>query len=188
MMTITVVLSIIAALLCRGSFASLAKVDFHGIWLLTIAILLRFFLYYQGAMGAVWVEQWVPYLLTLSYGMLLFVVWLNREKLGVVLFGLGTLANYTVIAANSWRMPISRSGLIATDQADMIDYLEGPADYVHGLLDEGTRLIFLSDIFYVPRPFPRPTVFSIGDVFIMAGVFLLIFTMMSAKLPRSISR
>lgn len=184
MMTMTVIVSLIVALLCRGSFAALARAEFRGIWLAILAIIIRLYLYAQGAAEAEWVARWVPYLLTVSYGLLLYVVWLNRERLGVILFGLGSLANYVVIAVNGWRMPISRTGLVATGQADLIDYLAGPADYVHGLLDDGTKLRLLADVLYLPPPFPRPTVFSLGDVLIMMGVFLLIFTMMSAKLPR----
>ena len=188
MMTIAVALSIVCALLCGGSFSALAKAELKGIGFLIPAVCLRFFLYMQGAAGAVWVADWAPVLLTLSYGMLLYAVYLNREHKGAILFGAGTLANYLVIAVNGWRMPISREGLLATGQEGMIEYLKGPADYVHGLLTEDTKLAVLADIFYLPEPFPRPTVFSIGDVFIISGVFLLIFTMMAAKLPRSLSR
>jgi hypothetical protein len=37
-----------------------------------------------------------------------------------------------------------------------------------------TQLWLLSDIFVLPPPFPIPSVFSLGDMMIAAGVFLLV--------------
>jgi hypothetical protein len=46
---------------------------------------------------------------------------------------------------------------------------------------EQTRLQFLSDIFLLARPFPVPSVFSLGDVAVAAGVWALIQSAMLGR-------
>lgn len=89
--------------------------------------------------------------------------------------GLGTLSNYIVIAANGFRMPVSAKALaVYTDISAQSVYLKRP-DYF--IAENGARLLFLGDVIYIPLPFMKSFI-SAGDIFIAAGVFLLVLTVM----------
>ena len=51
------------------------------------------------------------------------------------------------------------------------------------LAREDALLWFLGDVFTIPPPFPLPTAFSSGDVFIACGVFILVQAALLGKYP-----
>lgn len=112
--------------------------------------------------------------LLLSYLVLLLAVWLNRHIPGLALLGLGLLLNLAVMAANGGYMPITPETMERIGHGDADAIL--PGSRVAGTKDialpqEETRLWFLSDIFILPFPFPFSGAFSLGDIFIAAGIF-----------------
>ena len=52
---------------------------------------------------------------------------------------------------------------------------------------EATRLWFLSDVLVLGKPFPLPTVFSLGDVFLMLGACVLLQSIMLFRASQSAS-
>jgi hypothetical protein len=95
----------------------------------------------------------------------------------VLVIGLGLLLNLTVILANGGYMPTSpealqRGGYVASSPIIPGTRLAKSKDII--LPRAETRLWFLSDALVIPPPFPWPTVFSVGDVVIAAGTFLLV--------------
>jgi hypothetical protein len=80
---------------------------------------------------------------------------------------IGGALNFIVIAANGGVMPASESALAGAGEQ------VGEA-FTNSTAVEGARLAFLGDIFTVPAWVPFGNVFSIGDVLIVIGGFLMI--------------
>jgi hypothetical protein len=80
------------------------------------------------------------------------------------------MLNAAVIAANDGKMPVSMTGISGIHQESVIP--ERDSDIKHIGVNNNTKLVYLADIILIPRPYPLPKILSIGDVFIMAGVFL----------------
>ena len=107
-----------------------------------------------GAAAAVHVATYVP--------LAVFFV-ANRRHPGLVLLILGVAANGLVIAANDGVMPADAE---ARERAGIPDS-EG---FENSDVVEDARLPWLGDVLAWPEPLPFANVFSIGDVFVVAGV------------------
>jgi len=94
--------------------------------------------------------------------------------------GLGVVMNLAVIAANHGAMPADPALVRAAGQGRILDLAQAGRYPTHRTLDAQTRLPFLADRFLLRHPYPRPSVFSLGDVFITLGVVVLIFWGMGA--------
>lgn len=154
------------------------EVPIRALWLAPIALALQVPLWRAWG-GAAWRGG----LFLLSYGLLLLFCVLNRHLWAMRLLGIGFLLNFLVVAANGGFMPISPETLARIHPGTT------PADWPTGLLRAGskdmvlpadqTRLRFLSDTLVLPPPFPLPTAFSVGDLFIYAGFTLLCWQVFS---------
>jgi hypothetical protein len=91
----------------------------------------------------------------------------NRRLPGVLLVGLGGLANGLAIAVNGGTLPADPDALARAGV---------PPEGTHALANSGVlehpRLAFLGDVFAVPAQVPFANVFSVGDVLVVAGVLL----------------
>jgi hypothetical protein len=56
---------------------------------------------------------------------------------------------------------------------DMIAIRDGHL-ITHTLINNNTVFKYLGDVMVLPKPYPKPKIFSIGDVFMALGVFLYI--------------
>jgi len=115
-----------------------------------------------------------------SYGLLVWFVIVNRQRMGIVVAGAGLLMNLLAIALNGGFMPASRHALEVAG-------LQFSAATVNNstVIHEGTRLWFLGDVFAIPDGTILANVFSVGDVLIIAGVAILIATAMLTA-PREV--
>jgi uncharacterized membrane protein len=109
--------------------------------------------------------------LVLMIGVLLF----NLEKRGAWMILIGGIMNAVAIGLNGFKMPISLSGLqfsgldaIAETIVDksVINYIDVNA------VENFTR--YLGKIIAIPSLYPFAKVLSVGDVFVMLGIILLI--------------
>jgi hypothetical protein len=109
-----------------------------------------------------WSQPMAVTLILASFVLLLVVIYLNREREGLALAGLGVLLNLAVIGLNSG-MPVSAeaAALAGGSGGDLV------FDSKHVALDADSRLAFLADVIPV-RPFRQ--VLSIGDVFLAVGL------------------
>lgn len=119
-----------------------------------------------------------PYLMVASY---IFLVWLaavNWQHLAFRVLTVGVLLNGLVMVANGGRMPVvleaARRLRYSVTSLASHDYSQ------HVLARPDTALGFLGDILYVPAPIPR--VISVGDIFAMFGIFLLVQTILGKPL------
>lgn len=108
--------------------------------------------------------NWIMYLT------LLYVSLLNIKKSYMMLFSIGTLLNFIAIAANGFKMPVYIPDTIMNAEAQKLFLLSGK-DLIHSLLTEDTKFKILCDIIPLHSPYPFPKTISIGDVFLLAGIF-----------------
>ena len=107
---------------------------------------------------------------------LIALVWLGRNirVQGIPCVMLGAVSNLAAIVANGGRMPVEGALLLGALPPNRV------------LATDHTRLVWLSDRFLVPPPFPFPTVFSIGDLLIGLGIaWLIVAGMRPARVPAS---
>jgi hypothetical protein len=109
-------------------------------------------------------HNWVIY-----FG-LLYISLLNIKRSYMMLFFLGALFNFAAIAANDFKMPVYVSELLSDVETKKMFLLSGK-DLVHSLLTEETKLKFLCDIITLYPPYPFPKTISVGDVFLLSGIF-----------------
>lgn len=101
---------------------------------------------------------------------LLYVSLLNIKRSYMMLFFLGALFNFAAIAANDFKMPVYVSELLSDVETKKMFLLSGK-DLVHSLLTEETKFKFLCDIITLHPPYPYPKTISVGDVFLLSGIF-----------------
>jgi hypothetical protein len=91
-----------------------------------------------------------------------------REIRFLWVIAVGGLLNLVAIAANGGVMPARRGAL----EAAGLDVREG--SFANSDLVEGANLAFLGDVFAIPAGWPGANVFSLGDVLMLAGAFLVL--------------
>ena len=90
---------------------------------------------------------------------------------------IGGALNFLVIAVNGGVMPASESALVRAGE-------EVGQAFTNSTAVEGARLAFLGDIFTVPSWVPFGNVFSIGDVLIVVGGFLMVHAACESRIGR----
>jgi hypothetical protein len=127
-----------------------------------------------------WIRAGAPLLNLTSMGLLIWALSVNSELWGSRLAALGVFANMAVIFANGGRMPVSVEALRYTRMpASRIAYLVADWSLTHRAMRPGMPLWFLGDLLYLPPPVARSPVFSVGDIILAGGLFLLIQDAMS---------
>ncbi|MDD2498426.1 MAG: DUF5317 domain-containing protein [Desulfitobacteriaceae bacterium] len=167
-----IIIGIVAGWLAKGSLKNLAQIKMKYIWLVLGAFLIQVGMDYLGAKGFGEIVRWRLPLHLLSYLMLFLFLWLHRELPGIKLLALGFLCNCLVIVINGGAMPATINGIDP-------EYVKGlqAGDWVtYTAITESTNLPWLGDVLVLP--WPKAKAFSLGDIFISAGVFWLVFQVM----------
>ena len=180
LLTLAVVAGLIAGSLraiLRGNNLQIPPLTFT--WLVFVAVIPQLVVFEITATAKWFALFWVKAILIGSQILLLGFVWANRKQAGIWLFGIGLVLNLFVILLNGGLMPIS------PDAASHVYPETLPYEWSLGnRLDLGkdiilevsaTRLPILSDRFHLPAWFPYRVTFSLGDVFIALGVFILLW-------------
>jgi hypothetical protein len=97
-------------------------------------------------------------------------VWANRRLPGLALIAAGGACNLLAIAANGGVMPASAGALRAAGRTGHDDAFLNSAAVAH------PHLQFLGDVFPTPAALPFANVFSVGDVLLVAGAFVLLLS------------
>lgn len=174
-------LGLVIGLLRGGRLDNLLDHPFRHLWLVLLPFALRGVIYFMPASPGIhspWVSMTVQ---VLAYGSLLVLVVINRSIKGVPLIGLGITLNALAIVFNNGRMPVSPEGLARIGGQELVEAVARNTSYTHQLAGESVRLYWLTDIWPLPRPFPLPTVFSIGDVLIALGALVLLQHLMQPR-------
>jgi hypothetical protein len=153
----------------------------QGWWLVFLAFLPQFFTFSLSKTNFHFPDTWIPGVLISSMGLLLFFVLLNRNKPGWWLLGLGLCFNLAVISLNGGYMPISPETVQTLIPNAPQGYWQvgsrfgNSKDIILPVTD--MHLSFFSDRFTLPAWVNYPVAFSIGDIFIAAGAFWFIWSM-----------
>lgn len=172
---VAVLLSLVVALLRGGRLSRLAEVPFRYGWMAILALALQILTICFPLPRSE--SLWGPRALLLlgSNALLIAVVVLNRKLPGLPLIGLGLGLNLLAMLANGGFMPVAPEALAQAGLANLaLDtaagaHLRASKDVL--LTRENTCLWILSDIFVLPQPVG--TVFSLGDIFLALGAFVL---------------
>ncbi len=182
MFLFVVVFSIGVALLRGGRVERLADFPFRHVWLVFAAFGVQLFLRPPVAGGDMeWVRAAAPYVYPSAYYMLLLCFLLNRRAPGAGWLAGGALANLAVITANGGKMPVDGEILLRLGQVEIYEALASGRSLTHELLTSQSRLPWLADCLKGTPPFPNPSVFSVGDVLLAVGVFILVQATMVAR-------
>ena len=154
---------------------------FHWEWLVFVSVIPQVFAFYIPSVGRLIPESVIPYLQILTMlGLLVFAA-MNLTSPGFWALSLGLLSNFVVIILNGGWMPILPETLHRMVPTQPIDFwqLGTRLGYTKDriLTIEETKLVFLSDIFTLPQWIPYKVAFSIGDVLISIGAFLLLWSL-----------
>ncbi len=166
--------SLIASVLRKGRISNLKNIYIKGWYFLLAAGILQILLKMD------FLKSHFYPVVILSYLSILFCLGLNYKSIPMRIIFIGTFMNSVPIALNNGLMPVSLEGLEFAGY-DILSLTSSRIDTFHCLITESTRLSFLSDIIPIPEPYPFPQMLSIGDFFIMAGVFLFIMEAVKPK-------
>lgn len=172
-------ISVLVGMVRGGRLSGLGSVSFRGWWAVIMAFGLQAVLLWFGGRGWPWPVPVASLLHVLSYILLLYALALNRGLYGVSFLLAGAGLNGLVILLNG-RMPVSAAGLVRSGQEELLRLMQVKEFTTHVLTGPGTRLAFLGDVLSVAG-FPK--VFSIGDVLMAAGIFLLVQGVMLRAAP-----
>ncbi len=170
-----VFLSVIVALLLRKVPASNPRLRFRQGWLVLLAISVQILIFTPFAEDRFAELGLTPILNTATYAIIVIFAFLNRKIASIAVIGLGTLSNLLVIAANKGYMPVKLESLRQVAEPAIVNIIAAGEPYRNSiLLTDSTPLPYLADIFYLPAQIPLANVFSIGDVVIGIGAFILV--------------
>ncbi len=166
----TLIFALIISLLRGGKLSQLGELPLREFWLVPLALLIQSGVYWVAVRGIGLGPSWFsPVLDTVSYFLLLFFTLRNRSLLGMRWITLGIFLNTIVISLNGGLMPVDPSFLPETIRATLL-----AGQGTHGLMTATTHLSFLADLFYLDIPVLQKQVFSVGDIVIDIGCFLLV--------------
>lgn len=170
-----------------GSVKRIGRLPLRWVGLLPVPLVLRSVLQHPSSVHLPWVVQGAEILQFVAYALLVVLAMVNRHLPGSGYLIGGSLANALVITANGGRMPVSEWAIHVAahdlERAAAVARLAGGDSLTHELLGPETRLPWLADIIPLPRPFPFPSVASVGDVLIAVGLMWLVIAAMGTRHP-----
>ena len=165
-----------------GSLIRLTELPLRCGWLILLAFSLQVVTFSSQFERLGWSDHYGVYLYISSLLLLLLVVGLNLSLEGMKVLGLGLALNFLVIAANGGYMPVPLENLIRAGMLHQAEMLRTRGYFSNQTaLTSETRLPFLADIFVIPSYLPFCNVFSLGDVFIGMGAFILVLRAMQER-------
>jgi len=165
-------------LLARGDLDRLAAVRVS--WApVAIAGLVFQVVLFSGPVSSA-VGSWGPALYVGSTAIVLLALLRNLEHPGFRLIALGAALNLVAILAYGGQMPASVEAYRLLTGHEPVP----SAGFSNSVVAPwGSPLLWLGDVFVLPRPIPLANVFSIGDVFIGLGGCLFIVRVMGGTPP-----
>jgi Family of unknown function (DUF5317) len=170
-----VLLALATVPLAGGRLARLADLQLRAVPVVFAALLVQIVIISIIGGGPDWLH---PALHLATYAVALWFVYVNRSVPGAWIVGLGGTCNFAAIAANGGTMPASRHALVAAGLG------HGDAVFANSAVVAHPRLGFLGDVFAIPASWPVHNVFSVGDVLIAVGAFVLLHGVCGSHLSR----
>lgn len=171
-------LGLLVGYLRGGRLAPLGQIQFRATWLVLVALVLQVLIFPLPGLDGPILESGTATIHLISYGVLLAFVLANWREWGIVAMGVGGALNALVIALNGGFMPTTIPKLRAAGLDSSAAELDacraaGQTQCTNAnsvLMDEGTVLGWLGDVFATPAWLPLANVFSVGDALLMVGL------------------
>ena len=151
--------------------------ELHASWLALLAFLPQFILLYLPYFRIRVNDQVSAIFLLASLLIFLGFTWVNRSVTGMSILLLGLALNFTVMAANGGFMPISpKTAAQLIPENALTDFQPGERFGTKDIYlpPEETRFEWLADRFLTPAWISYRAAFSLGDVFIAIGAFVIL--------------
>jgi hypothetical protein len=153
---------------------------FKATWLVTLGFLPQLIAFYLPYTRKSLSDEVASLCLILSQVLLLIFTGLNFRLPGMPLLALGLACNLTVILANGGFMPLSTdtaSRLVSQTVLNRLVIGERVSSASKDILlsEANLRLPWLADRFVPPQSVSYRFAFSLGDIFIAAGAFWILF-------------
>ncbi len=164
-LAIVLFIALAMAVLRGGRLTNLGDIELRAWWLLIIAFGLQIGTTFLPDTD--WSAGLGVAMVLISFIFLMVLVFLNRNRTGMWLAGLGVLMNFTVIALNGGMPVLAEAAEVASGFTITVPDLSG--SFKHTILDESSRLTMLADVI----PLQLGTlgqVISLGDVFLAVGL------------------
>ncbi len=164
LLVVLAVLAIATVPLVGGRLGRLADVNLRAVWALAAALLAQVLIISVVPSGD---ETLRRALHLATYVAVLVWVAINHQLRWRWLVVAGGALNFVVIVANNGVMPASRTAL-------KVAGLAGHKGFENSAPVANASLAFLGDVFAVPASLPLANVYSIGDLLIVLGIFVLL--------------
>lgn len=170
-----IVLGLIVAIFRKGKIRNIENMHIKGWYLFLIAGLI------QGAvswlkgknqlLGPEFFDKYFFYIHLITYLLMLTGIILNIKMRFMKFLLIGLVLNFIVIFANGGKMPVSFKNAPGYEHYTE-EMPDKEFDIKHTLVSEDTKFVYLADVIVLPRPYPLARIISIGDIFLMIGVYL----------------
>jgi hypothetical protein len=175
-----VLLAVGAGLVLGGRLDALAELSLRAPWLFLAAIALQLVAFPVAFLPWTTEETLASVLWVASYGLLVVAAVLNRHVTGVPVVALGMGLNLVAILANHGTMPVTYEAMRAAGRSEAVQ--------ANSTATSDPSLPWLVDRWAAPDWIPFANVFSVGDVVIAVGAFVLVLAAMGVRVPWSTAR
>lgn len=171
-----ILLGFVVALLRKGKLKNIEKLHIKGWYLFLVAGIIQFTISrLKGKnlfLGPVFFEEYFIYVHLFTYLLMIVGILLNIKKRFMIFIFIGLALNFIVIFSNGGKMPVSFQNAKGYEHYTEELPEEMIYDIKHSIVNEYTKFVYLADIIVLPPPYPLARIISIGDVFLMIGMFL----------------
>lgn len=186
MIWIFLVLAIIVGLLKGGKFKRLGNLNFRLLWIFILALILQYLIVLFGGANQQLITKYVKEVYIASYVLLFIGLIINIKNKPLIIVLLGTLSNFIAFILNDGKIPVLAEGLKLIGMGNIVSSLKSGELILYTNITDATQYGFLGQIITVPKPFPFPAIFSIGDLIIGFGLYIFIeSTMTNPEFDRS---
>lgn len=182
----TIILSLLLGKLRGGKIKNLGNLYISGWYFIVLSFLIEIIsiLIVSNSTGSLSniIEEKFFYIHIFMYLLLIIGMTMNFHEEGFRVVLLGNILNFLPIIINGGKMPVSIKALKYSNLYTQLSLLDEGRIMTHSLVDEATKLYYLSDIIPIPKPYPLPKIISIGDILIGIGLFIIIQIYMKKEL------
>lgn len=171
-----VLLAVGVGLALGGRLGALAELDLRAPWLFLAAVALQLVAFPVAFLPWRTDETLASVLWVASYGLLVVAAVLNRRITGVPVVAVGMALNLVAILANRGSMPVTHEAMRDAGRSDAVQ--------ANSTAMSDPNLPWLVDRWAAPDWIPLANVFSVGDVVIAVGAFVLVLAAMGMRPPR----
>ncbi len=166
---------VISVPLFGGKFTRLVDVEFEETWLVMLGFMIQIVVISVAPRDLATIADAVHLASYLLAGGFLLM---NLHVPGLWIVGLGGGLNFAAIIANGGTMP---AGEWATRVSGLV---LAQGEFSNSEMVANPRLLFLGDVFPIPKAWPLSNVFSIGDLLLVVGAAVVLHSLSGSRLSR----